>query len=66
MAKKAVNCVTINCKIQTEIFLDDFLIIPFDNGTDELEKLFSYFLYSAPNIKSKKSAKKFKRNFIIL
>lgn len=57
MAKKSVNCVTANCKIQTEIFLDDFLIIPFDNGTDELKKLFSYFLYNAPNIESKHSPK---------
>lgn len=47
-----IDCIDANCNISTVHSLQNILIIPFEESPVELRRLFSYFLYSAPNIES--------------
>ncbi len=49
------TCIKNNCKKHTPKSLHDNIIVPFENDNDEVKRLFSYFLYRAPNIESKHS-----------
>lgn len=40
---------------------NSLLIVPFGGQMKNIEKLFTYFLYLAPNIESKQSKKNIKR-----
>ena len=46
------KCIVGDCNKCVKKSLNDFLIVPFEEGTVETRKLFSYFLYSAPDIES--------------
>ncbi len=54
MAKKVSykQCIYSNCRKYNEHNLNDMLIVPFEGGTTDTQKLFSYFLHNAPNIES--------------
>lgn len=52
MLKSFEDCINHNCKKCQQIMINDFQIIPFENCNSTFQKLFSYFLYSAPNIES--------------
>ena len=52
MEKTFQSCVNGSCKNNVSIKFKDFHIIPFECKNIELQKLFSYFLYTAPNIES--------------
>lgn len=57
VVKKSTKCISPDCRVCTSFQLDDLLIVPFEGGTPDTRKLFSYFLYSAPNIESTHSKK---------
>lgn len=57
MVKKSAKCLSSDCQICSAFQLKNLLIIPFEYETDNIRKLFTYFLYSAPNIKSPHSEK---------
>ncbi len=46
------NCIVSDCNRSNIQSLESILISPFEDGTAETKKLFSYFLYNAPNIES--------------
>lgn len=52
MKEKSIKCISSDCRVCLDSKLNDLLIVPFEEGTTDTRKLFSYFLYSAPNIKS--------------
>ena len=52
MPKEKVNCLTNNCSKCNLKVMSGLHIVPFEDGTAETKKLFSYFLYNAPNIES--------------
>jgi hypothetical protein len=45
-------CIETDCSKSKQTKLGNFLIIPFEGGTAEIQKLFSYFLYSVPDVES--------------
>lgn len=57
MTKKSTKCLSSDCRTCATFSLEDLLIIPFEDGTTETRKLFTYFLYNAPNIESAHSRK---------
>lgn len=60
MAKKNMArkiCINPNCRKCCEYRLSDLLIKPFEGGTTDTQKLFSYFLHSSPVIESIHSKK---------
>lgn len=50
MAK--ANCILTDCDKSVEKSLQELLIVPFEDGTLETRRLFSYFLHNAPDIES--------------
>ncbi len=52
MKEKSIKCISSDCRVCLENKLNDLLIVPLEEGTTDTRKLFSYFLYSAPNIES--------------
>lgn len=52
MARKTENCLNSKCNNAEKIPISEFFVAPFDIEHEELKKLFSYFLYRAPNISS--------------
>lgn len=46
------NCIASNCNKSNTQSLQSLMISPFEDGTVETRKLFSYFLHNAPNIES--------------
>lgn len=46
------KCITSGCNKCNKQFLQSLNISPFEDGTAETKKLFSYFLHTAPNIES--------------
>ncbi len=55
MAKKKTECkqcIDSNCKKYVDHQMSEMLIAPFEGGTTDTQKLFSYFLHSAPDIES--------------
>jgi len=51
-----INLLTEKCKSERCINIMDARILPFEEGTRETQRLFSYFLHSAPNIESSLSS----------
>ena len=52
-----MKCIATDCRKSLKKSLQSFLITPFEDETDEMKRLFSYFLYHAPNIESAHSIK---------
>lgn len=52
-----VNCFDSNCSKCCKNSLQSIIVAPFEAGTDDIRRLFSYFLYRAPNIESAHSVK---------
>lgn len=52
MASKKEICIETDCSKSIQSNLGNLLIIPFEDGTADLQKLFSFFLHSAPDVES--------------
>ncbi len=52
MASKKEICIETDCSKSIQSNLGNLLIIPFEDGTVDLQKLFSFFLHSAPDVES--------------
>ena len=52
MAMKKERCIETACSKSMYHNLNDLLITPFEEGTTDTQKLFSFFLHSAPDIES--------------
>lgn len=57
MPKEKSNCLIKNCSKCNLKIISELHIVPFEGGTVETRKLFSYFLHNAPNIESAHSRK---------
>ena len=51
MTKKE-TCIKANCTKYEECNLGRLLIIPFEDAPEDVQKLLSFFLYSAPDVES--------------
>lgn len=52
MVKKAIKCLSSGCRVFSNFQLEKLLIIPFEDKTNDIRKLLTYFLYRAPDIKT--------------
>ena len=52
MAAKREKCIETDCSKCVQSNLNALLIIPFDVGNDDIHRLFSFFLHSAPDVES--------------
>lgn len=57
MASRKETCIDANCSKSIPRNLTNLLIVPFEDGTSDTQKLFSFFLHSAPDIVSAHSKK---------
>ena len=46
------KCIEVDCCRSIKLSLQYLLIAPFEDGTDETKRLFSYFLHSVPDVES--------------
>ena len=52
MASIKKKCVETSCSKSVQCDLNRLLIVPFDGGTTDTQKLFSFFLHRAPDVES--------------
>lgn len=66
-SNNSIKCISKDCYRHNALKLENLAVIPFEYGKEEIESLFSYFLYKAPNIESVHSpqiSSKYKREIL--